>query len=78
MTRIYIEGTPVSQQYFDSVVPLMVHDGGDGLTPDMVTRYPIGDRMHDDDPTPYDPFEDDTPIVASCDLSSPESCESCS
>ena len=24
-----------------------------------------------------DPFEDDTPIVASCDLENPESCESC-
>jgi len=24
-----------------------------------------------------DPFEDDTPIVASCDLANPESCDSC-
>lgn len=24
-----------------------------------------------------DPFADDTPIVAACDLSSPESCEAC-
>lgn len=24
-----------------------------------------------------DPFEDDEPIVASCDLSNPEVCESC-
>jgi hypothetical protein len=26
---------------------------------------------------PLDPFLDDTPIVASCDLANPESCESC-
>lgn len=25
----------------------------------------------------HDPFDDDTPIVASCDLENPESCESC-
>ena len=25
-----------------------------------------------------DPFDDDTPIVAVCDLENPESCESCS
>ena len=24
-----------------------------------------------------DPFDDDTPIVAACDLSNPEVCESC-
>lgn len=26
---------------------------------------------------PIDPFMDDTPIVATCDLANPESCESC-
>lgn len=28
-------------------------------------------------PVDMDPFMDDTPIVASCDLSNPESCDSC-
>lgn len=48
----------VQQQYFDHVtgeIPIVVHDGGDGMTPDMLTRYPIGDRMHDDDPYPAKP-----------------------
>ena len=26
---------------------------------------------------PLDPFTDDTPVEASCDLENPESCESC-
>jgi len=31
-----------------------------------------------DAPVPeVDPFDDDTPIVAACDLENPESCESC-
>lgn len=25
----------------------------------------------------FDPFEDDEPIVAACDLENPESCDSC-
>lgn len=68
-------------------IPVTVHDGGDGMTPEMVTRpsawAPHQDRMHDDDPVPMkngaamDPFADDTPVVAACDLSSPDVCESC-
>ena len=30
-----------------------------------------------DEEAPIDPFEDDEPIEASCDLSNPESCEPC-
>jgi hypothetical protein len=106
MSQIFIEGTSLQQQRFDHAtgeIPITVHDGGDGMTPAMVTaprRFSPGDRMHDDDPYPtakpvatvgaaehvivtVDDFEsamqaiDENPIVTSCDLANPESCESC-
>jgi hypothetical protein len=106
MSQIFIEGTSLQQQRFDAAtgeIPITVHDGGDGMTPAMLTQpskwQPHQDRMHDDDPAPRngaamdpyagaspvvvldgpltDPFADDTPIVASCDLSNPDICESC-
>lgn len=74
-----LEGTDaynMHHAYVTGKVPITVHDGGDGMTPEMVTvpRPVYGDRMHDDDPTP-DPFDDDTPLA--CGIENPEQCESC-
>ena len=67
-----LEGTSEFNRHHRHVtgeIPITVHNGGDGMTPDMVT-------VTHSQVTP-DPFFDDEPIVASCDLSTPETCESC-
>jgi hypothetical protein len=46
----------------------------------MIEIMQVGqDPMHDDDPIPgvADPFTDDSPIEATCNLENPEACEAC-
>ena len=45
---------------------------------DVAATTPVmGDPMHDDDPKPVNPFEDNTPIAATCNTEHPELCEAC-
>jgi len=62
-----LERTDIAQQDFDrktGEIPIVVSDNEDH---DLFRKN--GAAM--------DPFADDTPIEATCDLENPESCESC-
>lgn len=67
----HLERTDIANSHFALVtgeIPIVVSNSA---VYDMFQRDP----MHDDDPAPDNPFDDDTPLE--CGLENPDICESC-